>query len=96
MVIALEARSCRVLEAGDGMEAFQMLGRSQIDAVIIDARMPGIDGFWMADQIKKENPGMKIMMLSAHAYPDDHSQHLMLTKPVNINVLLDQLKTKTA
>lgn len=96
MVIALEARSCQVLEAGDGMEALQMLGHSRVDAVIMDARMPGIDGFWMADQIKKENPGIKIMMLSAHAYPEDHSQHIMLTKPVNINVLLDQLKESLA
>jgi hypothetical protein len=50
----------------------------------------------MADQIKRENPGIKIMMLSAHAYPEDYSQHAMLTKPVNINVLLDHLKEKEA
>jgi len=62
MVIAMEARACKVLEACDGMEAFQILGHSQVDAVIMDARMPGLDGFWMADQIKREHmPTLRII-----------------------------------
>ena len=92
MVIALEARECKVYEAGDGMEALQILSQARIDAVIMDARIPGLDGFWMADQIKNEYPDITIMMLSAHAYSEDFSQHTMLTKPVNVNVLLDRLR----
>ncbi len=41
----LEKLGLIVAEAADGREALQVLQQSQADLVLLDARMPGLDGF---------------------------------------------------
>ena len=90
--IALETHDCDIAEASEGLEAIKTLEKEDFNAVILDARMPGLDGFWLADQIRLEKPEIRIIMLSAHNYPNGHSEHTMLTKPVKIKTLLHKLK----
>lgn len=50
---ALEAEGHRVVEAGDGVEALDVLARDCVDAVISDVLMPRMDGFRLCQQIRK-------------------------------------------
>ena len=62
------------------------------EGVVLDARMPGLDGFWLADQISEVYPSLKIVILSAHSYPLQSDQYTFLTKPVHIPDLIEVLE----
>lgn len=50
----LEAEGCTVLVAGSGEEALRRLDLVSPDAILLDARMPGLDGFETCRRIKTE------------------------------------------
>ena len=64
----LSEEGYRVLEAEDYGEALLVLGqaRGRIDLVMIDVVMPGHDGIQIAQQIREEWPGQRILFMSAH------------------------------
>ena len=49
----LEAAGYDALTAGDGLEALSLLQADQIDLVISDVDMPGLDGFGLTSQIRR-------------------------------------------
>ena len=52
-------------EAADGDEAVAKFNEHQPDLVIMDITMPNKDGLQALKEIKKDNPGSKIVMCSA-------------------------------
>jgi DNA-binding NarL/FixJ family response regulator len=55
--------------ARDGREALDLAVREKPDVVLLDVRMPGMDGVQAADAIHKALPGVKIIMLTT--FDDD-------------------------
>ena len=53
-------------EASDGELAFPMICKEKPDIVITDIRMPFMDGLELSRLIKKEQPQIKIIILSGH------------------------------
>ncbi|NIA11803.1 MAG: response regulator [Nitrospiraceae bacterium] len=70
----LEEEGYIVHSAMDGEEALKIfalamyLGKPQIDLVILDINMPGMDGIEVLRQIKQEKPNMPVILSSA--YPE--------------------------
>lgn len=96
LVIGLEEMGHRVYEAHNGVEALEFLQTDQtmddgVEAVIIDARMPGVDGFWLTDQIKNMYPSLRCIILSAYTYPEKSGDYTVLSKPINLSRLTDVL-----
>jgi CheY-like chemotaxis protein len=58
-----ESFGCRVLQAANGREGFEILKREKIDAVISDIRMPGGDGIELLKNIKTLHHGFPVVML---------------------------------
>ena len=52
-------------EAMNGSQVLALVKRTQPDVVVLDIRMPGMDGLVCLDQIKKRNPEIKVIVLSA-------------------------------
>ncbi len=52
-------------EAMNGGQVLTLVKRSQPDIVLLDIRMPGMDGLVCLDQIKKRHPEIKVIVLSA-------------------------------
>jgi two-component system, sensor histidine kinase and response regulator len=50
--VALEAEGHTALEAADGIEALDILGREDIDAVLSDILMPRMDGYRLCHEIR--------------------------------------------
>jgi CheY-like chemotaxis protein len=97
LAIGLETSGCQVHEAQSGMEALEFLQANQktedpVSGVVIDARMPGLDGFWLADQITAMYPILNVIILSAHAYPSEIKGYNVLSKPVPIPLLIETLE----
>ena len=56
----------RVLTAASGEEAIYMVKKDRPDLVLLDIRMPGIDGIETLRQIKNIDKSIAVIMLSAH------------------------------
>lgn len=93
----LRAHGCRTAVAASGAEAVDILKRSRFDLVLMDIRMPGIDGIATtaiirADRDLAENAGM-IVGLTANPLPTDKPFHTLrgfndvVGKPIDLKLL---------
>jgi DNA-binding NtrC family response regulator len=55
----------RVLEAGDGQEALEVLGRERVDAVLTDLKMPRMNGLELLAEAARHHPGLPVVLLTA-------------------------------
>lgn len=53
-------------EAGDGLEAIRCIRNMKPDLLILDIRMPKLDGISVINEAKKINPNLKIIVLTIH------------------------------
>ena len=61
----LVAEGYEVLEAGNASEAIDILSTITPDLILMDINMPGIDGFETTAEIRKFNPQVPIVALTA-------------------------------
>ncbi|MEE4407801.1 MULTISPECIES: two-component system response regulator GlrR [Serratia] len=89
----LTSEGFHVTTAESGQEALRLLGREQIDLVISDLRMDEMDGMALFAEIQKHQPGMPVIILTAHgSIPDavaatQQGVFSFLTKPVDRDAL---------
>jgi two-component system, OmpR family, KDP operon response regulator KdpE len=67
--LALVPTGMDVVEASGGADAIAAIEAGGIDVVVLDLRMPGVDGFAVIDHLKAAGrlPGLPVLVLSAHA-----------------------------
>jgi DNA-binding NtrC family response regulator len=63
----LKRRKVNTFEANNSQKAFQVLKQESIDVVVLDVRMPGMDGMQALREIKKTYPLVEVIMLTGHA-----------------------------
>lgn len=58
----------KVYEAADGKEALKLIEthKSELDMVVLDISMPNMSGLDVLNEIKRNNSGLKILVLSMH------------------------------
>ncbi len=66
----LESRGCDVTEVEDGYRAIDAAGESSFDLVLMDIKMPGINGVQTFREIKKISPGSLVVMMTGYAVQD--------------------------
>jgi len=64
--LRLQAQGEKVSTAFTGTEALKVLENAAIDVVILDIRMPGMDGIDTLKQIKKHYPLVEVILLTGH------------------------------
>jgi len=95
--VNLEARGYEVLEAGDGQTAVELAASEDPDLVILDIRMPGLDGYQACQHIRGFST-VPIIMLTALAEDADKIKGLdigaddYMTKPFSANELLARVR----
>lgn len=52
-------------EAADGEEALSVYASTQVDLVVLDIMMPVMDGWTLCKELRKANPDLPLLMLSA-------------------------------
>jgi len=68
---ALEADGFEIVgEASSGPEVLPLVGRKSPDVVLLDLRMPGMDGLTCLQRIRAEHPEVKVVMCSMSSDPD--------------------------
>lgn len=57
--------------ASSGMEAVETATKGGIDVVLLDIRMPVMDGIETLVKLKQKLPGLPVVMLTAYGYDDN-------------------------
>lgn len=71
----LERTGAEVMSVYSGQEAVEMAeGDPEIDLILMDIQMPGMNGLEASEEIKKKNPLMRIMAQTAHAMSGDREE----------------------
>jgi DNA-binding NtrC family response regulator len=79
--------------AADGEEAWKRFGKGDIDLVVTDLKMPGMDGEELMRRILAETPGFPVVILTGHGTVENAVNAMragawdFLTKPVNLGRL---------
>jgi DNA-binding NtrC family response regulator len=66
----LRAQGLAVTALGSGAAALEELRRQPYDVIVLDIRMPGMDGLTTLREIKKINPEVEVIILTGHASMD--------------------------
>ena len=98
--IRLEYPDCRVLQAHDGFAAGELVASERPSVIILDLRMPGMDGYEVCRRIKSRPETAQAKVIAITAYPSEESEQrileqgadICLTKPFDIQDLLGELK----
>ena len=100
MATALEDDGWRVVTAENGRTALETLHRARPDAIILDLRMPVMDGLTFAQRYRDfPEPRAPLILISATVTPSAVQATGAVTglrKPVDLNVLLDTVRQHAA
>lgn len=84
--------------AYDGETALELVGEDQPDVMILDLKMPGIDGIEVLRRVKETQPEMEVIILTGHGSDADREVCMelgafdYLQKPVDIDKLSETIK----
>jgi CheY-like chemotaxis protein len=90
----LEKAGHKVLTASDGLEAVTLALANSPDMILLDDAMPGLNSPWATRQIKKQRPGIAIVVASVDPGASNRELYLaagaddMLIKPIRLSDLL--------
>jgi CheY-like chemotaxis protein len=94
----LQMRDVGSAVAYDGESALKMVRDDEPDVMILDLKMPGIDGIEVLRRVKQTNPHVEVIILTGHGSSDDCKTCMelgafaYLQKPVDIDALSETLK----
>src|SRR6056297_4318820 len=102
MTKRLSKRNLKVLSCLDGESALEILDKNRnLDVVILDVKMPGMDGVETLQEIKKSYPLIEVVMLTGHATVESAVEGMKLgafdylMKPCDIDELLQKVNQAT-
>lgn len=103
MTKRLNKRDLDVYSAFSGMEALDALADNPgVEVVILDVKMPGMDGIDTLREIKRRFPLVEVVMLTGHATVESAIEGMKLgafdylMKPCDMDVLLAKVKEAAA
>lgn len=90
----MEMRGFAPEVAFNGEQALEMLARNTPDVMVLDVKMPGMDGLEVLRRTRKSHPHIQVIILTGHGSERDEEtarrlgafEHL--NKPVDINDLV--------
>ncbi len=84
--------------AYDGESALNIIKEEEPEVMILDLKMPGIDGIEVLKRVKQTNPKIEVIILTGHGSEEDRKKCMelgafaYLEKPVDVNLLSETIK----
>lgn len=97
--INLERNNFEVIETGTGEEAIRILSENEVDVMLLDVMLPGIDGFKVCSIVREKYQDIAIIMLTAKGQDMDKIMGLEIgaddyvVKPFNPLELMARIRT---
>lgn len=94
----LEKQGCHVLSAASGEEGLVIFDTAAVDLVLLDQKMEGMSGDELLALLKKKNPLVRAIMITAYASVDTAVRVMrlgaddFLEKPVDLRLLRDKIE----
>jgi DNA-binding NtrC family response regulator len=93
----LTRKGYEVVTAASGAEALRRLTELTVHVVVLDVKMPGMDGIAALREIKKLSPDVEVLLLTGHATVESAVEGLnagasdYLVKPCNLDELIRKI-----
>jgi excisionase family DNA binding protein len=91
-----QGRGYQVETARSGFAAGLAVARFRPDAILLDIRMPGMDGFEVVRELRVQRPGRTVPVIACTGYADPAMEEQirvefdgLLEKPIDLDALLD-------
>ena len=87
-----------IIRAKNGKEAVDYAAKGGMEIILMDIKMPEMDGLEATRIIKQAQPNMPIIALTANAFESDREQtekagcNDFVPKPINAELLLSKIK----
>ena len=84
--------------AYDGESALNLINEDEPEVIIVDLKMPGVDGLEVLRKVKEKRPEIEVIILTGHGHEEDRQLCLelgafaYLQKPLDINVLSETIQ----
>ncbi|MGD9290839.1 MAG: response regulator [Desulfobacterales bacterium] len=84
--------------AYDGESALALIKEDEPEVIIVDLKMPGVDGIEVLRKVKKNHPQIEVIILTGHGHEEDRQLCMelgafaYLQKPLDINVLSETIQ----
>ena len=94
----LRMREMNTAVAYGGEEALAMVSQEETDVMVLDLKMPGVDGYEVLEQMKAQRPQVEVIILTGHGSEEDRKRCLAmgafayLQKPADIDRLTETMK----
>jgi DNA-binding NtrC family response regulator len=104
MTKRMTKRGLNVISAFSGQEALNSLDSeigSKVDVIILDVKMPGMNGLETLVSIKRKDPLIEVIMLTGHGTVESAIEGMklgafdFLLKPCDMNVLMTKIAEAT-
>lgn len=95
----LETKSCRVVEAINGQEAVELTRGERPDLILMDIRMPVLDGLAATRRIHEADGERRVPIVCMSTYPTQEAKaealaagcHSFISEPINFDLLSELL-----
>jgi two-component system response regulator CpxR len=94
----LEMRHIDSAVVHGGLEALDVVDEDEPEVMVLDLKMPGVDGLEVLRRVKSEHPNVEIIVLTGHGSKEmealcmEMGAYAYLEKPVNIEVLTKKMQ----
>lgn len=95
----MERRGVNIDTAASGMDAIKKAGEKSYDAIVLDLKMPEMDGIETLKQLRKINPDLQVILLTGCGSIEKGVEAVklgamdFLEKPADIKKLMEKIKT---
>lgn len=94
----IELEGYQPVLAYNGLEALKIFKQNNINIILVDFKMPGLNGIETLVEIRKQNPSIPVVLMTAYANTKlindaiKHGAIEVMNKPVDINKLMQLLQ----
>lgn len=98
LTMRLKLRGYDTVSVGTGEQALASMAQRPAELVVLDVRLPGMDGLQTLERIRESYPATQVIMLTGYADPtindkvEDRGAFAFMMKPVLIGELLEKLQ----
>jgi CheY-like chemotaxis protein/cytidylate kinase len=84
--------------AYDGESALNLINEDEPEVIIVDLKMPGVDGLEVLRTVKEKRPEIEVIILTGHGHEEDRQLCMQLgafaylQKPLDINALSETIQ----
>ena len=94
----LKNRGMNVATTSNAEEALLWMDSKHYDAIVLDFLMPGMDGFEIIHTIRKQQPDIRVLLVTGQMLADDARKAIrmgadvVLEKPADLEVLVKSIR----